>query len=147
MKRDLVPVLVIAAIAILIITAKAKADDGWTTFTPPVAPAETSIEQKPEAPQQATSEPKPASGAKGPKGDPGPQGPKGDPGTQGIAGLNADLCANLPGIQTTAGWKIWPQRYWSFKPKRERRVLAMNRKRQIVCVTLHWVKLHGARLR
>lgn len=78
-------------------------------------------------------------------GPPGPQGPPGPAGPQGPKGDSADLCANLPGVQTSAGWKRWPQRFWTFKPRLERRVLALNRKWQIVCVTLSWVKKHGWR--
>ena len=86
-----------------------------------------------------------APGAQGPAGPQGPQGPKGDKGDKGGKGDSADLCVNLPGVQTSAGWKRWPQRYWGFKPRLERRVLALNRKGQIVCVTLSWVKKHGWR--
>lgn len=81
-------------------------------------------------------------GVPGPAGPAGPQGPKGDKGDKGDS---ADLCANLPGVQTSAGWKRWTQRFWGFKPRLERRVLALNRKGQIVCVTLSWVKKHGLR--
>lgn len=84
-------------------------------------------------------------GVPGPAGPPGPQGEKGERGDKGDKGDSADLCANLPGVQTSPGWKRWTHRFWTFKPRLERRVLALNRKGQIVCVTLSWVKRHGMR--
>lgn len=82
-------------------------------------------------------------GEKGDRGDPGPPGPQGPPGQQGPPGVNADLCSNINGIQTQPGWKVWPQRFWGFKPRREKRVLSLNMDGHLVCVTQRWIRKHG----
>lgn len=95
-----------------------------------------------------TPEPQPLPGATGPQGPPGAQGAQGaqgdqgPPGAQGAPGVNADLCQNIPGIQSVPGFRYNAQRYWSFKPKWQKRYLAINRKGQIVCVTLQWIRRH-----
>lgn len=155
-------VLVLAAIS----SSSAAADDGWTSFGgnaskrtvgPPAGFVNTPADNSPlpddpagddavvievgtlDAGSGIATEAGVVVGPPGPQGPPGPKGDKGDKGD------SADLCANLPGVQTSPGWKRWPQRYWTFKPRLERRVLALNRKGQIVCVTLSWVKRHGWR--
>lgn len=94
--------------------------------------------QKPRSVSQSAPAPQ-----KGDKGDPGPPGPQGPAGPQGAPGIGADLCSNVPGVQSQPGWKKWPQRYWSFRPKREKRVLSMNSRGQLVCVTQRWIRTHG----
>lgn len=136
----------------LMVTETAIADDGWTWFTPDngqagppsgfVNPPDKGELRPMDEPESDGDDWRAAVLDVGPAGPPGPQGPKGDKGDKGDS---ADLCANLPGVQTSPGWKRWPQRFWTFKPRLERRVLALNRKGQIVCVTLSWVKRHGWR--
>lgn len=154
--------LLIGALA-FVFTSGAWAEDGWTGFgdddDPPVAgePANpgSPAPQPPPSPSPAPTDPAVAPkdgvkgdpGMKGDKGDKGDQGPQGIQGIQGVPGVNADLCSNLPGIQSTPGFKRWPQRYWRFKPRLEPRVLALNRKHQIVCVTQHWIRSQRLRAR
>ncbi len=141
-----------------LVTAGASwAGDGWTSFGsapgpvgPPagyVAPPERGpLPDDPEGADATEDDRSPfVILDSGPAGPPGPQGPQGEKGDKGDKGDSADLCANLPGVQTSPGWKRWPQRFWTFKPRLERRVLALNRKGQIVCVTLSWLKRHGWR--
>ncbi len=66
-----------------------------------------------------------ANGSDGANGSAGPAGADGKPGADGIS---ADLCANWDGIQT--------------KPPAGK-LLAMNRRGQIVCVSQAWIKQHG----
>lgn len=153
--------LLIAFCIVLALPAGASAGGGWTWFTPdPPAQAatfEAVVEQDIVAAEEETppSTPTPsapgapgvtgATGAVGPQGETGPQGPagpQGPQGPQGIPGVSADLCQNIPGIQTVPGFKYNAQRFWSFKPKWERRFLTTNRKGQIVCVTQSWIRHH-----
>lgn len=131
----------------LVLASASWAEEGWTSYTEePAAPGFT--------PPAATTErelladdptPEVVRGERGQKGDTGPKGDRGDPGPKGDKGDSADLCSNIPGTQTQPGWKIWPQRYWGFMPRREKRVLSMNRKRQLVCVTQRWIRKHTIR--
>lgn len=161
--------LVYTFLAALVFTSAAFAEGGWTGFGPedPDPPAAKVV--APEAPSPpAASEPaaepellpqtvviqgkagadggqgqKGDKGDKGEKGDPGPQGPQG---IQGVPGVGADLCQNLPntkGPQSTPGFKRWPQRYWGFKPRLEPRVVTLNKRGQLVCVTQSWINKHG----
>ena len=82
-------------------------------------------------------------GPPGPQGPEGPQGATGPMGPQGPPGTPADLCSNIDGPQSQPGWKIWPQRYWGFKPKREKRMLSVNKQGQSVCVTQSWINKHS----
>lgn len=137
--------------ASFMVTDMAAADDGWTWFTPdngkagPPAGFENAPEkgELPPMEEPADDDWRSVVLEIGPQGPAGPQGPKGDKGDKGDS---ADLCQNIPGVQTTPGFKRWPQRYWTFRPRLERRYLAINRKGQIVCVTERWIKAHALRL-
>lgn len=128
----------------LVITSGAFADDGWTSYTdtpatqpvgPPADYVPTPTSDSPFIPFNDDDAP-----AQGP---PGPQGPQGERGEKGDKGDSADLCQNIPGVQTIPGLKYNAQRYWGFLPKWEKRYLTLNRKGQIVCVTLRWIKAHA----
>lgn len=133
-----------AIAAALIFTATASADDGWTGFAGPGFTPTPRAEAAPAAVQDEAPviPPTPIEPPKGEKGDRGDTGPQGETGPQGSPGVNADLCQNLPGIQTSPPLKYNAQRYWSFLPKWERRFLAVNRKGQLVCVTQRWINNH-----
>lgn len=154
---------VVMVAAICLILPGTAVGAGWTKYTdvpttepvgPPPVPENEPEEEAPAPVPQSEVQEEPEDGAPGPKGskgekgDPGPPGPPGVPGLpgpqgpQGPPGLNADLCQNIDGIQITPGWKIWPQRYWTFRPKKERRFLATNGRRHFVCVTQRWLRAH-----
>lgn len=127
-------------------------DDAPEVPTPDAPPPSASIPDPPQetksAPQETARETSGATEtpAKGDKGDPGEKGDRGDTGpqgVQGVPGVNADLCSNIAGIQTQPGWKKWPQRYWSFRPKKEKRVLSVNKRGHLVCVTQRWIRTHS----
>lgn len=135
--------LLIAVVALVVVSA-AWADDGWTSYAGPENGPVAVLPDPPvplDVPQGSDDSGVGATGETGPQGPPGPQGPAGP---QGPKGDSADLCQNLLGVQTTPGVKIWPQRYWGFKPRREQRYLAVNGKGQLVCVTLSWINRHHA---
>lgn len=134
MKRTTIVITMLA----LMVPAVAWPEDGWASYTD--EPTTDTIGAPPgfENPPQRPLETDDAPGV----GPAGPQGPQGPAGPQGPKGDSADLCQNIPGVQTTPGFKYWAQRYWSFNPKREKRYLATNRKGQIVCVTLRWIRKH-----
>lgn len=145
----------------LIFITGAWAEDGWTSYTdepttdpvgPPADYAPTPVTETPFIITQPIVNDEPAPpGEPGKPGDPGPPGPQGPAGPQGPQGEkgdkgdSADLCQNIPGVQTSPGRKYWAQRYWGFRPKWEKRFIAINRKGQIVCVTQRWIKKHGIR--
>ena len=129
----------------------AVAEDGWVPFagddsTPIVSPELVQAAFTAAAVAAETPLP-PGVKVEGPPGPPGPPGPAGPPGPKGDPGIPADVCQNLPGRQAEPGWKIWPQRYWTFKPRKERLFLALNKKRQMVCVTQSWIKKHSPKPR
>lgn len=142
--------LLAVALISLALCSAALAEEGWGSYTDaPTAGPPPSYEQDGDSEDPEIS----ARGAQlvssmltsllsGPPGPPGPPGPQGPPGAQGPPGVNADLCQNIPGIQTVPGYKYNAQRYWSFKPKWQKRYLAINSKGQIVCVTLQWIRRH-----
>lgn len=132
----------------LALATGAWAEDGWSSYTDepttdPVGPPSDYV------PTPTVETPfvipfnDPPAGEPGKPGEPGPQGPAGAKGDKGDKGDSADLCQNIDGVQTTPGRKYNAQRYWSFKPKWEKRYLATNRKGQIVCVTLRWIRAHA----
>lgn len=141
----------------LMIPAAAWPDDGWSAYTNVEESAPVGVPagfvNTPTATTRVedavTLEEPPAAGAqgepggKGDKGDRGDTGPQGPAGPQGVKGDPADLCQNIPGAQIVPGSKYNAQRYWGFLPKWEKRYLTVNRKRQIVCVTLRWIRAHS----
>lgn len=137
--------LLLGFLVVLAFAVIAKADDGWTYIgpPPPVPPLEEPLAPASQ-PSASNVGQEPAQAKDGAPGPQGPAGPQGEPGQQGPAGVNADLCQNIPGVQTTPPAKVWPQRYWTFRPRLERRHLAVNGKGQIVCVTRRWIKAHHA---
>lgn len=136
----------LAIAAALVFAASAAADEGWTGYGGPGFTPVARPDTIPTIPDQQPADPtdQPASGLPGQKGDKGDPGPKGDKGDPGPKGDSADLCQNIPGTQTVPGLKYNAQRYWSFKPKWEKRYLAINGKGQLVCVTLPWIRAHHA---
>lgn len=136
-------VMKVGVVSALVFASAAAADDGWTGFAGAgIAP--TSRAEAAPTFADSTSDGDLPAGAPGPQG---PQGPPGEKGDKGDPGVNADLCQNLPGIQTTPVAKYNAQRFWSFLPKWERRFLAVNRKGQLVCVTQRWINTHKRALR
>ncbi len=139
------------ALTALVFASAAGANDGWTGyagigFTPtPRGEAAPILPVGADVPDTVFTDETPAAkdGVAGAKGDKGDKGEPGATGPQGTAGVNADLCQNIPGVQTTPGSKYNAQRFWSFLPKWEMRFLAVNGKRQLVCVTQRWLRNHG----
>lgn len=140
----------------LALCSGAWAEDGWSSYTdqpttdpvgPPADYVPTPAAATPFIIETALTDQEPPSpgapGAQGPIGPEGPQGPPGQQGAQGEKGDSADLCQNIPGVQTYPGRKYNAQRYWKFLPKWEKRYLTLNRKGQIVCVTMRWIKAHA----
>lgn len=142
-------VVKVAAVSALVFASSAAADDGWTSFAGATFAPTPRAEAAPafENTVSSSSDDEPASvpgapGAPGAKGDKGDKGDTGPAGPAGANGVNADLCQNLPGVQTVPPAKYNAQRYWSFLPKWEMRFLALNRKHQLVCVTQRWINTH-----
>ncbi|MGH8896321.1 MAG: hypothetical protein ACRDZ4_04680 [Egibacteraceae bacterium] len=70
----------------------------------------------------------------------GAPGRDGAPGLNGADGLSADICSNLRGVQSTPGFARGAARYGS---KLTPRVLALNGRGQLVCVTQRWLDKFG----
>lgn len=135
-RRTVIGVAVVA----LVFVSAAWPEDGWTSYTD--EPATEAVGPPPDYIPAVANEDPPA-GEPGKQGEPGPPGPLGPQGEKGDKGDSADLCQNIDGVQTVPGRKYNAQRFWGFLPKWEKRYLAMNRKGQIVCVTLRWIRAHA----